>query len=106
MVTDMSARTIAQVKAANKARGHHFFDRDAMRFFDSRIETRGALIGDRFFVTSEQFHGSDGYSAPRMFTVREAMADGSIETVGEIHGHATRAAAETAVTLALAEALA
>jgi hypothetical protein len=69
-------RTMADVKAANAAIGHHFFDASALSFFHSRIESR--LIGGRYFITSEQNVNADGSSAPRRYTVRMAMPDGSI----------------------------
>lgn len=49
----------------------HFFDRDTMRFFRSRVLWQ-AFPGktEVYFVTSEQFVGSDGYKADRMYTVR------------------------------------
>ena len=68
--------TMAAVRAANKAAGHHFFDRDTLRFFGSKIECK--LYAGRYFVTSEQPpHG------PRVWRVREAQPDGTIDTVGE-----------------------
>lgn len=48
----------------------HYFEPATMRFFNSRIEPRvyqGA--GGIFFVTSEQFHGSDGRSNLRKWSV-------------------------------------
>jgi len=81
---------MSEVRDANREAGFHFFDPDTMRFFDSRIETR--LIDGRFFVTSEK--GPDGV---RRFTVRRAMPDGTINTVGDFQGHATRRDAEARI---------
>ncbi len=64
----------------------HFFDRAAMRFFDSKIE-RGVYqgIGGVFFITSEQFHGSSG-SAPRKWSIRQFDPDtNDIDTYGEFN---------------------
>lgn len=83
--------TIEDVKRANAACGHHFFDATTLRFFRSRIGR--TLYAGRFFVTSEQFE--DGW--PRLYTVREAMPDGSIETLGKFQGFETREAAVAAV---------
>lgn len=71
---------IYNVKVANHEAGFHFFEADTMAFFDSQIES--TLFGGCLFITSEQFHGSteDG---PRRYTVRVAMADGSVDTLGE-----------------------
>jgi hypothetical protein len=62
--------TIGAIRAANKNAGFYYFEPSAMRFFDSKIEPR-VYQGDGgiFFVTSEQFHGSDGRSAPRKWSV-------------------------------------
>lgn len=78
----MTRYTIADIRAANARAGLHFFDRDTMRFFDSRIVPAGPYSGPGgvYFVTSEQFHGSQG-SAPRAFTVRTFdPATGEVET--------------------------
>lgn len=72
----------------------HFFDKGAMRFFNSRI------LSDVFpstkcvyFVTSEQYD----YKSPRLFTVRSFdLTTRSIETVGEFQEYATRAQAISA----------
>jgi hypothetical protein len=72
----MRYKSMSEIRAANAAAGHYFFSRDTMRAFESKIE--GGPYGGRFFVTSEQPpHG------PRVFTVREALANGRIRTVGE-----------------------
>jgi len=77
-------QTMTDISAKNAANGYHFFDADTMRFFDSRIEA--GPIGGRFFVTSEQFHGSNGSSGPRGFTVRVAHDTGNIGTIGGFAG--------------------
>lgn len=69
--------TIREIKEANRAAGHHFFEPSTMRFFNSRI-LRG-VIGGRYFVTSEKF--DEGY--PRLYTVRECRPDGDIIAVSE-----------------------
>jgi hypothetical protein len=63
--------TIEMMKRANDKAGFHFFDRDAMRFFRSRIAP-GVTHG-RVFITSEQFD----YASPRLYTVRALKDDGS-----------------------------
>lgn len=75
---------IDEVIQINREKGHYFFSRESMKYFNSKIETSGNLIDDRFFITSEQFVPL-GYSPdPRRFTVREFFRDtGSIETVGD-----------------------
>ena len=83
----MTRYTVSDIKAANKAAGQFFFERSAMRFFDSRIERGGPYCGPAgvFFVTSEQFHGSQG-SAPRKYTVRQFdPTTGSVDTPGKFN---------------------
>lgn len=67
--------TVAEIKAANRELGGHFFDADAMRFFGSKVGQ--TVIGGRFFITSEQLMDD-----PRRYTVRAAHDDGTICTVG------------------------
>ncbi len=71
----------------------HFFDKSACRFFASRL-SRDAYLSDdgkqAYFVTSEQFTGSDGHAQPRRYTVRKLNHDtGSIDTVGEFQQYAS-----------------
>lgn len=70
-------RSMADVRAANKAAGKHWFDRATMKHWRSRIET--PLYASGCFVTSE----SEGDGKRRYYTVRRAMPDGSIKNVGE-----------------------
>ena len=79
---------MSEVRRANEDRGHYFFEPATLRFFRSRIGS--TLYGGRFFVTSEQ-HVSPMFGAdPRRYTVREAMPDGSIDTVGDFQAYADR----------------
>ena len=72
-------KTISEVKQANTNLGHHFFDRDTMRFFDSKIES--TLYKNQCFITSEKKCFND-YN--RVYAVRRARSNGSIETVGNL----------------------
>ena len=62
--------TIDRIQQTNRERGFHFFDSSTMRFFRSRVLS-ATFPGERdvYFVTSEQFVGSE-YIAPRKYTVR------------------------------------
>jgi hypothetical protein len=82
--------TVGQIKQANRDAGQHYFEPDTMRFFKSRV--MDFVTGGRFFVTSEQ----NGYNAPRMWSVREAMPDGSIESYSEFQEYSSGAAAKRA----------
>jgi len=89
---------IAHVKAANRNLGHYFFERDTMRFFQTRIGS--TLYGGRYFVTSERDEAYGSISAAwdgqRRYTVRRANGDGSITTVGEFGQYASSATANAA----------
>lgn len=91
-------RTIADVRAANKAIGGHWFDRSSMRFFNSVIESK--LINGRYFVTSERID----LDHKKLYTVREANSDGDIDIVGEFQGYHTRENAMIAARCASARA--
>ena len=69
----------------NAHRGH-WFDRDTLRFFRSRIsEEVYQGPGGVFFVSSEQFT-SGNYSEPRRYTVRRFVeTDGSIDSATEFN---------------------
>lgn len=72
----------------------HWFDRDTMRFFSCRLpDDNSPLIGGRYFVSSEQ---NSGVYDPRLYTIREALSDGKVETIGEFQGYSTRREAERA----------
>jgi hypothetical protein len=79
------------VKRANEKLGHYFFSPSTLRFFKSRVGTR--VYYGRYFITSEQFD----YNSPRLYTIRIANDDGSIDTVGEFQQYTTRAAAVRAI---------
>lgn len=86
-------RSMADVRRRSAETGHHWFSRKTMQFFKSRIES--TLYKNGCFVTSEE----PPYGA-RRYSVRRAMADGSIETVGDFmayrHVEDARAAARRA----------
>lgn len=74
--------TIEHMKVKVKHSGSHFFDRDTLRFFSSRVlETLYGTKG-RVFVTSERRDDNE----PRYFTVRIVERDGDdrlyVTTVG------------------------
>lgn len=71
-------KTLADVRAANQAIGNHWFDRATMRWWKTRIES--SLRGGRFFITSEDEFCIDGRRPRRVYSVREALPDGSIKT--------------------------
>ncbi len=80
--------TIDQIKDANKAAGYHFFSPDSLRFFGSRVLP--TVYAGNVFITSEYTNWD---RSDRAYTVRRLESDGTIETVGEFLGYATRAEA-------------
>ena len=87
----MGFRTISEIQAANERLGHHWFEPGALRFFNSRVGC--TVYASRYFVSSEQFD----YTSPRLYTVRRANDDGSIDTVGEFQAYRTCAEARQAI---------
>lgn len=80
-----------EVVEANKRAGYHFFDADAMRFFNSRVGS--ALYAGRYFITSERFSAD----TPRMYTIREADDEGCINNASAYQQFNSRSAALAAV---------
>lgn len=70
---------------ANKAAGKHFFDKGAMEFFGSKLES--PLFPNDCFVTSE-----DNFDrSKRLFTIRKFdRATGSIEDASEFQAYSTK----------------
>ncbi len=83
-------RTIEEIKQANANAGQHWFSPDTMRYFNSRV--LAGVIGGRYFVTSERY--DDG--TPRLYTIRVANEDGTIDTVGDFQGYETADSAKRA----------
>lgn len=78
--------TIDEIKQANRAIGHHWFEPAAMRFFRSRVSaTVYPTPNGAFFVSSER--GS--HQTARRYSVRFCDARGRIETVDEFQAYAT-----------------
>ena len=84
------------VRARNNQFNGHWFDREAMEFFRTIIESE--LIAGRYFITSEQREDH----TPRLFSVRMAEPSGAIETVGRFQGYASLEQARAAITALLA----
>ena len=82
--------TIAEIKQANREAGHHWFEPATMRFFRSRVS--GPVIAN-MFVSSED----DRLGGGRLYTIRRANPDGSIDTVGDFQQYGSKAAALRAI---------
>jgi hypothetical protein len=81
--------TLTEFRKLNSDTGRHFFDKDAMSFFRSRIES--GMIGGKFFITSEQFDAD----SPRFYSIRRANDDGSVTTLSQFQQYSTLAEALT-----------
>ena len=99
----MENLSMDQIKARNAEVGHHFFEAGALRFFRSRIgKTVYQGPGGIYFVTSEQFVGSNGYTAPRRYSVRRFdPSTGAVDSAGPFNELGKSAANSLAKRLAL-----
>jgi hypothetical protein len=80
--------SIKDIERASLASGSHWFSKDNMKAFRTRLESEviPAPDGKILFVTSEQ-----DWNGERMFTVRSFdPTDASIDTAGEYHSHTTK----------------
>lgn len=86
------------VRQRAKKGSPHFFDKDTMRFFSSRISELMWASGDRmgyqtnpiYFITSEADKGYYQHKGSiRAYTVRVIDIDGNIKTIGDFQGHTT-----------------
>lgn len=115
-----AVHSVDDLRAIVDATGSHYFDRDTMRFFDSRLlegvwagksnrQEAGVstLPGNRYvFVTSERPPwGERRYSVRvvELLEVRDERADVRIETAGEFYSHPTARAARMAAQLHAAD---
>lgn len=82
-------RSLDEVKRANEDMGGNWFRPDTMRFWRTRVGE--ALYGGRYFVTSDR-----QWDNSRAYTIREALPDGGIRTVGELGDYTSRSGAHGA----------
>ena len=95
-----------QIKyAASTGKSPHWFDRDTLRFFNSRISERVYPVpGGAYFVTSEKYSRYD--NSPRLYTVRHCTLEGDINTIGEFQQYQSAPQAHYAALRLQREALA
>ena len=75
----------------NKSKGLHWFDKDTLRFFKSRVSNWDCISG--LFISSER-----GPDMVRKYTVRKAdFETGNVSTVGEFQQYRTIKAAKGAM---------
>jgi hypothetical protein len=82
-ITGRIPRTVAELKEIAREAGSHFFDRSALRFFNSQIlPSLYVGPGGVYFVTSEQFEER----SQRKCTVRQFQPEtADIRTVGQFN---------------------
>jgi hypothetical protein len=104
----VSEWTIEAIREADSRAGRHFFSPDTMRFFRSRVlPTVFQGPGGVYFITSEQFVGSDGVSKPRKYTVRNFTSDPvDIRTVSDFNQTSKKQAQTIAAVLAAGHGIA
>jgi len=86
--------SVSDVKECAKVCSSHFFEKDTMRFFNSRIGDSAYYDGrgGAYFTTSEK--GPDGR---RGYSVRHYNPERcGVDTVGKFQGYHSMAAAQTA----------
>ncbi len=99
----METIDLSAVKEAIKKGDRHWFDRDTMRFFNSRVSHDAYKVRDKaWFVSSERQDEDDAH--PRLYSVRVCdLATGRINTVGTFQGYKTLDQAESAAIRAAAD---
>lgn len=85
-------KTMSDVRTKNKEAGFLFFDKDTMKFWDSKVET--GLYRGTYFITSEK---NAIAGKPRQYTIRQALKTGDIITVGRGREYSTLESAKDAV---------
>ena len=94
-------KTLSDIKAAAEKHGSHWFDRDTMAFFNTRLQSKAYPMdnGDILFVTSERVDADH----PRRYSIRRAYFDGEgrfqIRTIGDFQEYATADKAHRAAEL-------
>jgi hypothetical protein len=87
-------KNMAEVIKANKRTGQHWFDAETLEYWNTKIidnQLNTLPNGRQFFVSSDNQNGE----CPGL-TIREALSNGKISTVGEGREYTTYAEAFTA----------
>ena len=85
-------KTMAELKAVNKANGMFWFSKQTMSIFKSKVH--GGIIGEKYFITSEC-----GPSEIRKWSIRTFDEKGDIDTVGDFRVYLTLEEARQAARL-------
>lgn len=95
--------TLTKIKRANADSGRYWFSESTLQFFSSKFSQGLTVHHGRFFISSEQFVGSDGSKGQRLYTVRIAADDGSISDLGDFQQHGSVQSAVLAIKQAVAD---
>jgi len=90
-LTENVFTSINHVKVNNK----NFFGEREMKFFNSKLHT--GLLKGKYFITSEQFISSTGDKFDRLFSIREAVGENNINTIGDFQQYKSLSEAKKAV---------
>lgn len=82
---------IDEMAEDNRKLGQHWFDKDTMKYFKTRIYS--SVRAGRYFITSEKRGWND---EARAYTIRECVL-GKVDTVGEFLAYPTLAKARKAL---------
>jgi len=85
--------SVAQIQNHNKDIGHHFFSKDTMKWFSSKVYADLHL--GCYFITSEM--NKYATNPKREYTIRHANGTGNIDTVGVFGGYASLQSARSAL---------
>jgi hypothetical protein len=91
VLADAPSAEMERIIEANDAAGNYFFEVGTMRFFNSVLYPR--VYGGRYFITGER----RDESYPEEFTIRVALDNGHVNTVGDFQAFASYEDAEDAV---------
>lgn len=69
---------IDYIKSANSVRGHHFFSKNTMQFFNCRV--LDTVYKGQLFISSEKYQDE-----ARKYTVRLCTSKGDIATMGDFN---------------------
>jgi hypothetical protein len=91
VLADAPSAEVERIVKANHQAGQHFFEASAMRFFNSTLYPR--VYGGRYFITGERID----FDHRERFTIRVALDNGHVKTVGDFQAFAAYEDAEDAV---------
>jgi hypothetical protein len=91
-------QNITQIREANDRIGQFWFSQQAMRWFNTRIESAVYVTNDMsYFLTSEHDDHGQAWFGERRYSIRQCDAQGIVDTVGEFGAYFTLDEARMAV---------